>query len=240
MKQQLRSSNRRLGIKGSVALSSLYGTPRCDGLHKLQEIHVIVKPGYGIEFAYVILSYGIVLKLDDPSPGDSESKSNLTRTSRNVSAELECYWPLSKIAGFTTRVRSPASENDSAFWLHVNNNINYGAIIPKIVKSHDETRGGDEEEVKTKKGCTCGRKIEKGAINAYRGIVKRVNTELGRLALKPDLQVSNPLLLLLLSILESEAAAVAGDAGRRHFDIASREAVYNSIEWRLGLDEAEE
>ncbi|GJT08667.1 hypothetical protein Tco_0843129 [Tanacetum coccineum] len=73
--------------------------------------------------------------------GDSESKSNLTRTSRNVSAELECYWPLSKIAGFATRVRSPASENDSAFWLHVNNNINYGAIIPKIVKSHDETRG---------------------------------------------------------------------------------------------------
>ncbi|GJT27592.1 hypothetical protein Tco_0907867 [Tanacetum coccineum] len=202
---------------GSVALSSQYGTPRCDGLHKLQEIHVIVKPGYGIEFAYVILSYGIVLKLDDLSPvlkqGDSESKINLTRTSQNVSAEetnsgsglklkgskqshikvhfkgiiakvqcqrfnakgsnikgqnmvnrvafegvcfatffatallcdncseLECYWPLSKIDGFATRVRSPASENDSAFWLHVNNNINYGAIIPKIVKSHDETRG---------------------------------------------------------------------------------------------------
>nr|GEX09641.1 hypothetical protein [Tanacetum cinerariifolium] len=109
MKQELRSINRRLGIKGQQplttpfpaapsvplrisSLSSLYGTPRCDGFHELQEIHVIVKTGYGLEFAYVILSYGIVLKSDDPSlvlkQGDSESKSNLTRTSQNVSAEV--------------------------------------------------------------------------------------------------------------------------------------------------------
>ncbi|GJS47277.1 hypothetical protein Tco_0597398 [Tanacetum coccineum] len=67
---------------GSAALSSLYETPRCDEFHELQEIHVIVKAGYGIEFAYVILSYNIVLKLGDPSPvlkqGQGETKSNPT------------------------------------------------------------------------------------------------------------------------------------------------------------------
>ncbi|GJR64104.1 hypothetical protein Tco_0010169 [Tanacetum coccineum] len=69
-------------LKGSAALSSLYETPRCDEFHELQEIHVIVKAGYGIEFAYVILSYNIVLKLGDPSPvlkqGQGETKSNPT------------------------------------------------------------------------------------------------------------------------------------------------------------------
>ncbi|GKB75550.1 hypothetical protein Tco_0942445, partial [Tanacetum coccineum] len=48
-----------------LALRSLYETPIFDEFHKLQEIHVIVKAGYGIKFAYVILSYNIVLKLDD-------------------------------------------------------------------------------------------------------------------------------------------------------------------------------
>nr|GEV87378.1 hypothetical protein [Tanacetum cinerariifolium] len=60
------------------------------------EFELKVETGYGIEFAYVILSYGIVLKSDDPSlvlkQGDSESKTNLSRTSQNVLAELSSRW----------------------------------------------------------------------------------------------------------------------------------------------------
>ncbi|GKB06803.1 hypothetical protein Tco_0835036 [Tanacetum coccineum] len=166
MKQQLRSGNRRLGIKGQQPLT----TPFPAALSVPLRISSIKLPGSGnLNLPYVLLMFtGLVLKLaDDPSPGDSESKSNLTRNSRNFLAEGQQH-------GFMRAGVLLAFKQNC--WL--------------CDARQESRRGGDEEEVKTKKGCTCGRKIEKGAINAYRGIVKRVNTELGRLALKPDLQSS--------------------------------------------------
>ncbi|GJR68836.1 hypothetical protein Tco_0014901 [Tanacetum coccineum] len=50
--------------------------------HHFVSVPPSVPAGYGIEFAYVILSYNIVLKLGDPSPvlkqGQGETKSNPT------------------------------------------------------------------------------------------------------------------------------------------------------------------
>ncbi|GJV18510.1 uncharacterized oxidoreductase-like protein [Tanacetum coccineum] len=61
-----------------LAFSRLLGSNRSQ--HHFLSVPPFVPAGYGIEFAYVILSYDIVLKLGDPSPvlkqGEGETKKN--------------------------------------------------------------------------------------------------------------------------------------------------------------------